>query len=57
MLLMDVAITTLLNVAITTINFGTSSGYTSAPIVSLTGGGGSGLNITPNLLVLFLVVV
>ena len=28
------------------INFGISSGYTSAPTVSITGGGGSGVNIT-----------
>ena len=35
-----------INGVITSINAGTSSGYTSAPTVSLTGGGGSGVNIT-----------
>ena len=34
------------NGVITSINAGTSSGYTSPPTVSITGGGGSGVNIT-----------
>ena len=37
---------TVVNGVITTINAGTSSGYTTAPTVSITGGGGSGVNIT-----------
>jgi hypothetical protein len=37
---------TVTNGVITAINAGTSSGYTSAPTVSVTGGGGTGINIT-----------
>ena len=37
---------TVVNGVITGINAGTSSGYTTAPTVSITGGGGSGVNIT-----------
>jgi hypothetical protein len=35
-----------MNGIITSINAGTSSGYTTAPTVSITGGGGTGVNIT-----------
>lgn len=37
---------TVINGVITAINAGTSSGYTTAPTVSVTGGGGTGINIT-----------
>jgi hypothetical protein len=37
---------TVTNGVITAINAGTSSGYTTAPTVSVTGGGGTGINIT-----------